>query len=1068
MGVIKKIALFTLLAFAFYFLTAQQTKNENAGDNYRAIHWGLQQGLSQSENYHILKDMYGFIWIGSGNGLNRFDGNSFKVYLNDPKKNNTIPANAIQGLVEDSLHNIWFGTDKYLCRYDIKADTFTNLSSSGKNGNVAFWSTKTEVFCFEYGEYAITAYDIFSLKRRTIVKLTDADSLGYRGAKFYYSIFDAKSNSIWMLQEERNSLLRIFLATGKRERYSWPVPKEKNSHADAEGMRYDIKRNCIWINSGVGLLKFSLYNNKFYHIDALDEYVHRKDYNRFVGIDLDARGRIWFATDPKGIIIYDPDDQSVRFPFERDSIMQHEISDANAVIYSDRDGIIWSGFWKRKGVYQLNPFSPVATRYRAGKVNSNSLSADFVISCMDAGNGKIWVGTENGLNIFDPQQETFSMLYPNGIPRFKKGNGLIAIRIDTSVNKAWLVAGGIYEMNMSTRQCRPILFKDSNNQVISGLHEGYPRQFRNGLLLSSGFNGRAGIYILADNPVARQILSFPENSLDVFKVYTNENDKIFLTLRRNDSVEYQTYIAVDGKWKRMSCKLDSILWTTLTYNKNDQSYWVATFQQLTQYDKNFNLLKKYTTKEGIPEVEIYSIVPDKSGNIWFNTDRSIYQLNPTTGKAAKLTEKDGYEPQDFISMIPGYCAANGDLYFPGGAFGKGFDRIQPGKFVSTPASIYLQSLQINQQAFSPSTGVNNLEKLSIRYFENNITIKTGNIDYYSNASGGIRYKLEYEGKDADWQYAADYATIIYTALPPGKYKLTMQAGNAASEFIGPEKILLINISPAFWNTWWFRTSAAALLLGAFYILIRYRTQQRFKLRLERTGKEKQIAELGQKTAELQQQKIEMEMQALRAQMNPHFIFNSLNSINRFILQNNRAQASEYLTKFSKLVRMILQNSQASLISLESELESLNLYLDLEAVRFEHRFDYKISYPKDLDIEVLRVPPLVIQPFTENAIWHGLMHKEDKGQLDIDVSEENDYLYIKITDNGIGRKKAAELASKSATKHKSMGLRITKDRIAILQKTNGAESPIKIIDLEHEDGSAAGTEVIIKMPVIEEV
>jgi LytS/YehU family sensor histidine kinase len=123
--------------------------------------------------------------------------------------------------------------------------------------------------------------------------------------------------------------------------------------------------------------------------------------------------------------------------------------------------------------------------------------------------------------------------------------------------------------------------------------------------------------------------------------------------------------------------------------------------------------------------------------------------------------------------------------------------------------------------------------------------------------------------------------------------------------------------------------------------------------------------------------------------------------------------------------MILQNSQASLISLESELESLNLYLDLEAVRFEHRFDYKISYPKDLDIEVLRVPPLVIQPFTENAIWHGLMHKEDKGQLDIDVSEENDYLYIKITDNGIGRKKAAELAVNQPPNTNRWGLELPK-------------------------------------------
>ena len=172
----KKITITLLSLIAC--LTAVQSfsqlqKIKTKPQQYRAIHWGLQQGLSQSENYSILKDIYGFIWISSGNGLNRFDGSSFKVYLHDPKKNNTIPDNDILGLVEDSLHNIWFGTHKSLCRYDIKADTFTDFSSSGKKGNVAFWSTKTEVFCFEYGEYAITAYNIVSLERRTIVKQID-------------------------------------------------------------------------------------------------------------------------------------------------------------------------------------------------------------------------------------------------------------------------------------------------------------------------------------------------------------------------------------------------------------------------------------------------------------------------------------------------------------------------------------------------------------------------------------------------------------------------------------------------------------------------------------------------------------------------------------------------------------------------------------------------------------------------------------------------------------------------------------------------------------------------------
>jgi tetratricopeptide (TPR) repeat protein len=218
-------------------------------------------------------------------------------------------------------------------------------------------------------------------------------------------------------------------------------------------------------------------------------------------------------------------------------------------------------------------------------------------------------------------------------------------------------------------------------------------------------------------------------------------------------------------------------------------------------------------------------------------------------------------------------------------------------------------------------------------------------------------------------------------------------------------------------------------------------------------------------ADLKHKATELEMQALRAQMNPHFIFNSLNSINRFILQNNKAEASEYLTKFSRLIRLILQNSQASLIPLESELESLELYLDLEALRFDHHFDYRISVRKDLDIEVLKVPPLIIQPYVENAIWHGLMHKEEKGQLDIDVSQENNHLFFKITDDGIGRKEAAALATKSATKHKSMGLRITADRIAILQNPNGNESPVTINDLVNGDGTTAGTEVIIKMPFV---
>jgi sensor histidine kinase YesM len=216
---------------------------------------------------------------------------------------------------------------------------------------------------------------------------------------------------------------------------------------------------------------------------------------------------------------------------------------------------------------------------------------------------------------------------------------------------------------------------------------------------------------------------------------------------------------------------------------------------------------------------------------------------------------------------------------------------------------------------------------------------------------------------------------------------------------------------------------------------------------------------------LLQQASELKMQALQAQMNPHFIFNSLNAINRFILQNNKFQASEYLTKFSQLTRLILQNSQASLIPLENELEALKHYFELETLRFDHHFDYSIVVDPAIDVSMTRVPPLLIQPYAENAIWHGLMHKQEKGHLSVMVLEAEGMLCCKIIDNGIGRKRAAELKSKTATAHKSLGTHITANRISMLQEKEEAKGQVIFHDLVLPDGSAGGTEVTLKIPLL---
>jgi ligand-binding sensor domain-containing protein/putative methionine-R-sulfoxide reductase with GAF domain len=214
----------------------------------------------------------------------------------------------------------------------------------------------------------------------------------------------------------------------------------------------------------------------------------------------------------------------------------------------------------------------------------------------------------------------------------------------------------------------------------------------------------------------------------------------------------------------------------------------------------------------------------------------------------------------------------------------------------------------------------------------------------------------------------------------------------------------------------------------------------------------------------QQKMTEVEMQALRAQMNPHFIFNCLNSINRYIVKSDQTTASLYLTKFAKLIRRILDNSNSKTVVLTNELDALKLYIEMEALRFDKKFTYEIKIESSFSTDSVQVPPLIIQPYVENAIWHGLLHKEQNGHLSIRVSMISDtMLQCIIEDNGIGREKAKELKSKTATSRKSLGMQLTENRLGLLNKHAELNASVEIIDLQ-QDTEAAGTKVILKIPV----
>ena len=314
------------------------------------------------------------------------------------------------------------------------------------------------------------------------------------------------------------------------------------------------------------------------------------------------------------------------------------------------------------------------------------------------------------------------------------------------------------------------------------------------------------------------------------------------------------------------------------------------------------------------------------------------------------------------------------------------------------------------------------------------------------------YRYRLNGYDKDRQVTGSDGLVRYTNLDRGTYEFEFDAVLIDGTTIDGKHKLIIHRTGPYWTSVWFIVAVAGVLVSvitAFYWINVRSIKQREILRREY---DKKLANV--------------EMSALRAQMNPHFMFNSLNSIKTYILKERTKEASLYLTKFSQLMRAVLNNSKNALVPLAHELNALKLYIELEALRFEDEFQYHINVAPDIDTEQVLFPPLLIQPYVENAIRHGLLEKQE-GERSLIISMElNDHenLVVTIDDNGIGRNAHAERKSPIDKGKISYGMDITRDRIALIQQTLGFTAHVTIID-KYEHNIPTGTSVQITIPLM---
>lgn len=336
---------------------------------------------------------------------------------------------------------------------------------------------------------------------------------------------------------------------------------------------------------------------------------------------------------------------------------------------------------------------------------------------------------------------------------------------------------------------------------------------------------------------------------------------------------------------------------------------------------------------------------------------------------------------------------------------------------------------------------------SLSYKERDITIAYTAISFRDPM--GTQYRYRIIGMDTNWIYTTA-REVRLTSMPYGKFSIQLQASGKTGNWSAIQSIRF-SIQTPFWKTRWFMALCLVAAASLIYLWTRKKINTVKKREAEKTLYNRQIAE--------------MQIRALRAQMNPHFTFNVMQSIQYYISHHDFDAARRYLGKFSKLMRTILDHSRFAYIELFDEISTLQDYLDLEKLRFEESFNYSIQIESGIDPHAVKIPTMLIQPYVENALKHGLFSKKNNARIDIAFCIKNQQLVCEISDNGIGRKKAAELGDMRAEQHIPAGTSLVQERIEALNKYYGYSLRSETLDLYDNDNCAAGTKVVLTIPLL---
>jgi len=445
--------------------------------------------------------------------------------------------------------------------------------------------------------------------------------------------------------------------------------------------------------------------------------------------------------------------------------------------------------------------------------------------------------------------------------------------------------------------------------------------------------------------------------------------------------------------------------------------------------------------KGLMRGDYTAILGGSESYIIFRSQNGIVVYDYNKRESFLFDNSNGLSSPDNKSFL----SANG--YFFIGQGSSRFEYFKLSNLDNYTANItpYLNTIREDTFLVYTRTGFESDHFVRLPYFQNTLIFSFSAHEYLFPER--VEYAYQLAPLEKKWHYTNYFnRNINYSKLSPGKYTFLLKSQMKGGNWKCTPVEYTILIVPAWWQTAWFKLLCTLLAVGLIIYLV--------QLRIRFVRKTERQAVIHQKEL------IELEAKALRAQMNPHFIFNSLNSIKSLINKNENEKAAAYLTTFSKLIRILFQNSDKREISLYEELETCRLYTELEKMRFSKKVNFEFHIDESIDLKEIKVPALILQPFIENAIWHGLVPKECGGTVKVSVQKKNGGVDCKVEDNGIGRELSQQYKTHYEASHQSRGIGLTGSRLELDKLMNNREDLLSITDKIDKEGKPAGTTVLI--------